>query len=271
MDILGPYWNLIFSRIDGIQCLHMSMRVYHWNNSCSVWKTNFIIHSRYFFRYFLSLKEEYFMRNWRMSTKKSTLYYKNIYSYLLSVGKGVRGGWVIRTGIVSSSSEQEGMEGGIVDWVFWTFWASFGAVAVLVDPCGLALGFWPPRQICDVMSQYAQTMDPIYGMKPLWLKVCVATELTLYPFFCIAACYALRRGISRSEWIRTPSVIITTIILQSYAQIIAHNFFSAENGLFVAVPPRPLLWLALYLPYMIIPPCWCARIFLWQPRHSKQD
>ncbi|KAA8491916.1 Transmembrane protein 97 [Porphyridium purpureum] len=163
------------------------------------------------------------------------------------------------------------MEGGVIDWFFAIFWASFGLVAVLVDPCGLALGVWPPPQICDVMVRYAERLDPVYASKPLWLKVCIAAELALYPAFCVAACVALRRGISKSQWLKLPAVVVTTIILQSYTQIIAHNFFdtASPTSAFVVVPPRPMLWIALYFPYILIPCLFVARVFA--ARHPKLD
>jgi hypothetical protein len=142
------------------------------------------------------------------------------------------------------------------DLLYLIFWLTFLFPIFFTDPYALDLPSWPPAFMKHLLDSYSQTMDPVFGSGELWHKVCVAIELFVYPPYCLLASHCIYHGLHKYEkWIQVPTIVVTTMIMYSYALIISYNVFGAVKT------SMPWMWALIYSPYFVIPPMFAYRVY----------
>lgn len=69
---------------------------------------------------------------------------------------------------------------------------------------------WPPKAIIDLMHWYGRTYDPLIFARPVWWKMTIWMDVILFGPFYLTAIYAFIKG---KEWIKIPSIIISTMLI----------------------------------------------------------
>mmetsp|Transcript_7448 Transcript_7448/g.15191 ORF Transcript_7448/g.15191 Transcript_7448/m.15191 type:complete len:126 (-) Transcript_7448:116-493(-) len=110
-----------------------------------------------------------------------------------------------------------------------------------------------------VIEEYIRLVDPVFGTDEVWHRVLILLEILFYIPYCVATLVALFRGVENCEWIRVPTVMITTMIVESYVMIIGHNVIGALIG--KIHHPAPILLVFIYLPFLVLPVSWTFRVF----------
>lgn len=148
-----------------------------------------------------------------------------------------------------------------VDNIFTGFFVTSFACAVFIDSYGFGLEFWPPPQIGGALEWYCATLDPLFCSRQRWLQAMLAIEAVLYPGYCIAAIIAIRRGLERaSELFAAATVAYVTMNVYSVLLILAEAFLGKPQYR----PPIPGLYVAFYLPFILMPVLFVLR--LWSKR-----
>mmetsp|Transcript_3089 Transcript_3089/g.5444 ORF Transcript_3089/g.5444 Transcript_3089/m.5444 type:complete len:168 (-) Transcript_3089:34-537(-) len=147
----------------------------------------------------------------------------------------------------------------VIDSFFFLFFTIFLICVLFIDPFGLLLESWPPAFIQEALTKYAEYCDPLYASGVLWHKVLIAIEVFIYPPFIITCLAALYRGISRSPWVKIPSLVLFILVWYSYAVIIAHNFFGEDPDQLGT--QQPMVWWSAYFMFLVAPPLFVVRTY----------
>ena len=115
---------------------------------------------------------------------------------------------------------------------------------VIKDPSNFAQPFWPPAFVVNGLHWWGSSFDPLLMARPVWYTTLVWIDVIAFgPFYAIAT-YAFIKG---KNWIKIPSILYSAVICANM-NIIFYGAFSGDY-------PKPVtgIYLAAYLPYLIIP------------------
>ncbi|KAK4537219.1 hypothetical protein CDCA_CDCA11G3244 [Cyanidium caldarium] len=142
---------------------------------------------------------------------------------------------------------------------YFVFFSTFPFVTVLVDLSTLGIPNWPPAQLPllpRVLDWWTRTYDPLMARAPVWFRAMTTVEALLMPAYSVLALSALWRN-SYPRTLLVPTVVFATVCVYSVALLAAENVFGLGRTLRdVTLLP----WLLGYLPYVVVPVLWTARV-----------
>lgn len=102
---------------------------------------------------------------------------------------------------------------------------------------------------------FASTADPILLKPPLALRTMITISAFVYGPFYLVLVYAFAR---KKNWIRIPALMYAATIVYSFAPIFVQTVWGDTR------PTHLPLFLALYLPYLIVP-----LLLIYRMRHPE--
>jgi hypothetical protein len=108
------------------------------------------------------------------------------------------------------------------------------------------------------MTAWCVEVDPLFCSGQRWVQAMLLIEFTIYPWYCIAVCATIHRGLeTASEGMKVATVVFATANSYSVILLAAETFIgSASNR-----PIAPWLWMTAYVPFLLIPACFACRMW----------
>jgi hypothetical protein len=114
---------------------------------------------------------------------------------------------------------------------------------------------YPPKVLTDIYFLWARTIDPLlYSSEMWWQAMEWVNMFFLMPFSAIAIVGFVRGW----NWMRTPSIIISSWTIYSLILCLAATLWGDNR-----TPDVPM-FLAVYVPFLILPMC-----VIWRMWHDK--
>lgn len=95
---------------------------------------------------------------------------------------------------------------------------------VIADPEHFTYPLWPPRFIIDAIHWWGHTFDHLLMARPTFWKMTIWIDVLLFGPFYAAALWAFATG---REWIRTPTIVWSSVMLTNVTIILGEEFFGA--------------------------------------------
>eukprot|EP00871_Galdieria_phlegrea_P001058 jgi/Galph1/1953/GphlegSOOS_G637.1 len=142
-----------------------------------------------------------------------------------------------------------------LDALFFSFFASFIPISWFIDATALGFRSWPPKATRKIVLWWINLCDPLLGQPPLWFRAMTWFEVTVYPIFCAAFCYAIYKGLTKCRWVRIPAIVFASMVGYSFLFIVAEYVFGPWKC------PAPILFTSVYVPYFILPILFAYRTY----------
>ena len=121
----------------------------------------------------------------------------------------------------------------------------FACTSVFVDRlAALDVDVCAEQRLWGALCWYGRELDPLYLANPQWLRVMSGISAWVYGPLYLLLAWAFWRGV---EAARTPAMVWAITMLYSMVVHLWMEFFGPHP------PPRPLLTLMVYLPYVLLP------------------
>ena len=115
---------------------------------------------------------------------------------------------------------------------------------VIANPDHFTYPVWPPAFMIDSIHNYGHTFDPVLIARPAWWKAAIWIDVLFFGPFYVVALYAFTKG---KEWIRTPSLVYSGMMLSNVIIILIEEFTGEYPT------PQPFVVLLLNLPWLLMP------------------
>ena len=115
---------------------------------------------------------------------------------------------------------------------------------VIANPDHFTYPVWPPAFMIDAVHNYGRTVDPVLMARPAWWKATIWIDVLFFGPFYVIALYAFAKG---KEWIKTPSLVYSGMMLSNVIIILIEEFTGEYRT------PQPLAVLLLNLPWLLMP------------------
>ena len=143
------------------------------------------------------------------------------------------------------------------DWFFVVCFAFFAFSSFYSDACYTVYGTDGDDRCVQANLAYAELAgDRLFAAQPEFLRTRTAVSAFVYGPFYLLLIFAFVRG---ANWIRTPALIYVGAMVVGVCEHLAWEF---RLGL---VPRRPVVFLAINLPYLLVPLLLGARVWRAQP------
>ncbi len=115
---------------------------------------------------------------------------------------------------------------------------------VIPDPLHFTYPAWPPSPVVNMVHSYGSTFDPDLMARQPWWKMTIWIDVLFFGPFYVFGIYAFIKG---KEWIRTPSIIYSSMLLTNVLIILSEERYGQH-----AAPNFPVV-LSLNLPWLLFP------------------
>jgi hypothetical protein len=137
-----------------------------------------------------------------------------------------------------------------VDAFFAVFFVLFTCTSGIIDiipTLGIPISPDSENPLARAVYGYAVATDPLFLHPPFWMRIVTGLSAFVYGPFCLILAWCLVKG---KNWIQLPAVIYATMISSITGIIVFGVEFFGEAALRT---PNPAKFLALNLPYVLIP------------------
>lgn len=115
---------------------------------------------------------------------------------------------------------------------------------VIKDPSSFTYPGWPPAFMVNAIHWWGSNFDPVLMARGVWYKTLIWIDVIMFGPYYIAATYAF---IKKKKWIRIPTILYAALIVENLIIILTEAFFGPNKT------TTPGIYLAAYLPYMLVP------------------
>jgi hypothetical protein len=103
---------------------------------------------------------------------------------------------------------------------------------VIANPAHFTYPIWPPKPVVDAVHWWGFHFDPLLIARPVFFKVTIWLDNLLYGPFYLVATYAYIKG---KEWIRIPSIIYATAMIEGVIIILSEEAFGQYRTPYLAI------------------------------------
>jgi hypothetical protein len=115
---------------------------------------------------------------------------------------------------------------------------------VIPDASSFTYPAWPPSPMVDLIHKYGNTFDPVLIARPTWWKATIWIDVLFFGPFYVVGLYAFIKG---KEWIKTPSLIYSGMMMSNVLIILLEEFQGPH------ATPQPVVVLLLNAPWLLMP------------------
>ena len=127
---------------------------------------------------------------------------------------------------------------------------------IIADPAHFDYPLWPPARLVDLVHWWGHTYDPVLLARPAWWRATIWIDSLFFgPFYCFAI-YAFIKG---RNWIRTPAIIWSSVMMTNVIIILSEEMWGIH-----ATPARGMVLFA-NAPWLLLPIVVIARMSRERP------